>query len=106
MFVIVAFLFDFEHIQHNFRQTSIFPLFLFLFSEFSFTYTHDPGTAVERKDHLYSSLPLPLAHEHSGIYLQVCNWNVLVLLIVAHVFIWLLLNETEPPLGTSILIEC
>ena len=37
-------------------------------------------------NHLYYSLPLPPAHEHSDIYLQLCFWdNYVVFLIALHI---------------------
>ena len=42
----------------------------------------------------YSTLPLPLAHEHSDIYLQLCMWgDYHVFLIATLVFTRLLLDE-------------
>ena len=34
------------------------------------------GTAGEGKGSLYYSLPLPSTHEHSGIHLQLCLWDI------------------------------
>ena len=43
---------------------------------------------------VYSTLPLPLAHEHSDIYLQLCMWgDYHVFLIATLVFTRLLLYE-------------
>ena len=50
-------------------------LFFFL-SEFSFTDTDNSRDSRGREETIfYSTLPLPTAHEHSDIYLQLCTWD-------------------------------
>ena len=72
---------------------------IFSLSRFSFTDNDDSldnmGGTVG--GHLYSSLPLPPAHEHSDIYLQLSIWHThLIYLITSHVITWLLLDEICP----------
>ena len=51
-------------------------------------------TAEEGKGPSYSTLPLPSAHEHSDIYLQLCTWDDYhIFLIATLVFTRLLLDE-------------
>ena len=67
----------------------------FFLSEFSFTDTEDSQDSRRRKRIIfYSTLPLPPAHEHWDIYLQLCMWdNYHVFLIVTFVFTRMLLGE-------------
>ena len=67
----------------------------FFLSEFSFTETEDLQDSRRRKRIIfYSTLPLPPAHEHWDIYLQLCMWdNYHVFLIVTFVFTRMLLGE-------------
>ena len=67
----------------------------FFLSEFSFTETEDSQDSRRRKRIIfYSTLPLPPAHEHWDIYLQLCMWdNYHVFLIVTFVFTRMLLDE-------------
>ena len=67
----------------------------FFLSEFSFTDIEDSQDSRRRKRIIfYSTLPLPPAHEHWGIYLQLCMWdNYHVFLIVTFVFTRMLLGE-------------
>ena len=54
-------------------------------------------------DHLYSSLPLPLAHEHSDIYFQLCIWDDYRRFSIAvHAISRLILDEIYLPLGISV----
>ena len=50
---------------------------IFFFSVRVFLHGHWRLTGQQGKggDHLYSTLPLPPAHEHSDIYLQLCMWD-------------------------------
>ena len=51
-------------------------------------------TAGEGRGPSYSTLPLPPAHEHSDIYLQLCTWDGYhIFLIVTLAFTKLLLDE-------------
>ena len=70
-------------------------LFFFFLSEFSFTKTGDLQASMGREGTIfYSTLPLPPAHEHSDIYLQLCMWDgYQVFLIATLVFTRLLLSE-------------
>ena len=45
--------------------------FCFLLAGFSLTDTDDPQ-GIKGKEGIYSSTPLPLAHEYSDINLQLC----------------------------------
>ena len=48
----------------------------FFLSGFSFTGTDDSQDCRGREGTIaYSTLPLPSAHEHSDIYLQLCMWG-------------------------------
>ena len=48
----------------------------FFLSGFSFTDTDDSQDSKGRERTIfYSTLPLPPAHEHSDIYLQLCMWD-------------------------------
>ena len=69
-------------------------IFFFL-SGFSFTDTGNWQDTREREGAIfYSTLPLPTAHAHSGIYLQLCVWNDYhVFLTPPVVFTRLLLDE-------------
>ena len=44
-------------------------------SGFSFTDTDDSQDSRRKGTIFYSTLPLPPAHEHSDIYLQLCTWD-------------------------------
>ena len=51
-------------------------------------------TAGEGKGPFYSTLPLPPAHKHSDIYLQLCTWDDYhIFLIATLVFTRLLLDD-------------
>ena len=55
-------------------------------------------TAGEGRGLSYSALPLPPAHKHSDIYLQLCTWDDYhIFLIATLVFTRLLLDEILPP---------
>ena len=47
--------------------------FFFFLSGFSFTDTDNSQDSRGREGPSYSTLPLPPAHEHSDIYLQLCT---------------------------------
>ena len=65
------------------------------FLGFSFTDTDDSQDNRGREGTIfYSTLPLPPAHEHSDIYLQLCMWDDYhIFLIAPPVFTRLLLDE-------------
>ena len=67
----------------------------FFLSGFSFTDTDDWQDSWWREGTIfYSTLPLPPAHEHWDIYLQLCMWDDYhVFLIATLVFTRLLLDE-------------
>ena len=67
----------------------------FFLSEFSFTDIEDSQDSRRRKRIIfYSTLPLPPAHEHWDIYLQLCmRDNYHAFLIVTFVFTRMLLDE-------------
>ena len=55
---------------------------------------HSQDSSGKEGTIFYSTLPLPSAHEHSGIYLQLCTWDDYhVFLIATLVFTRLLLDE-------------
>ena len=67
----------------------------FFMSGFSLTDTDDSQDKRGREESIfYSTLPLPPAHEHWDIYLQLCMWDDYhVFLIATLVFTRLLLDE-------------
>ena len=69
--------------------------FFFFLSGFSITDTDDSQDSRGMEGtFFYSTLPLPPAHEHSDIYLQLCMWDDYhVFLIATLVFTRLLLDE-------------
>ena len=71
----------------------------FFLSGFSFTDTDNSQDCREREGTIfYSTLPLPPAHEHSGVYLQLCTWDDYhIFLIAALVFTRLLTRYDLPP---------
>ena len=68
---------------------------IFFPSGFSFTDTDDSQDSKGREGTIfYSTLPLPPAHQHSDIYLQLCMWDDYhIFLIAPLVFTRLLLDE-------------
>ena len=81
--------------KHFFKkQIYVFISFFFL-SGFSFKDTDNSQDSRGREGTIfYSTLPLPPAHEHWDIYLQLCMWDDYhVFLIVTLVFTRLLLNK-------------
>ena len=76
----------------------------FFLSGFSFTGTDDSQDNRGRKGIIfYSTLPLPPAHEHSDIYLQLCMWDDYhIFLIATFVLTRLLLVEVFPPYRVTI----
>ena len=72
-----------------------FIIFFFFLSGFSFTDTDNSQDSRGREGTIfYSTLPLPPAHEHSDIYLQLCMWDDYhIFLIAPLVFTRLLLDE-------------
>ena len=78
--------------------------FFFFLSGLSFTDTDDSQDSWGRKGTIfYFTLPLPPAHEHSGIYLQLCMWDDYhIFLIATLVFTRLLLDEILPPYRITI----
>ena len=59
------------------ERTYFVPLIYYFFlSAFSFTDTDDSQDSRGREGIIfYSTLPLPPAHKHSDIYLQLCTWD-------------------------------
>ena len=88
------------HLQCHVHMTSFF----FFLSGFSFTDTDDSRNSRGREGTIfYSTLPLPPAHEHSDIYLQLCMWDDYhIFLIATLVFTRLLLDEIFPPYRITI----
>ena len=70
-------------------------LYIYFFIRVFFTDTDDSQDSRGREGTIfYSTLPLPPAHEHSDIYLQLCMWDDYhVFLIATLVFTRLLLDE-------------
>ena len=87
--------------NHSFLNVILFSIlfmhifFFFFLSGSSFTNTDDSQDSRGRKGTIfYSTLPLPPAHEHWDIYLQLCMWDDYhVFLIATLVFTRLLLDE-------------
>ena len=71
-------------------------------SGFSFTDTDDAKDSRGREGTIFcSTLPLPPAHEHSEMYLQLCTWDDCNLFLFALlVFTRLLLDERFPTLSS------
>ena len=69
--------------------------FFFVLSGFSFTGTYDSQDSRGREVTIfYSTLPIPPAHEHWDIYLQLCMWDDYhIFLIAPLVFTRPLLDE-------------
>ena len=67
----------------------------FFLSGFSFTDTDNSQDSRGKEGtFFYSTLPLPPAHEHSDIFVQLCTWDVYhIFLIAALAFTRLLLDE-------------
>ena len=78
--------------------------FFFFLSGFSFTDSDNSQNSRGREGTIFNStLPLPLAHKHSDIYLQLCMWDDYhIFLIATLVFTRLLLDETLPPYRITI----
>ena len=78
---------------------------LFFFqSGFSFTGTENSQDSRRREGTIfYSTLPLPPAHKHSDICLQLCMWDDYhIFLIATLVFTRLLVDEILPPYRSTI----
>ena len=67
----------------------------FFLSGFSFTDIDDSQDSREREGtFVYSTLPLPPAHQHSGIYLELCMWDDYhIFLIATLLFTRLIVDE-------------
>ena len=78
--------------------------FFFFLSGFSITDTDDSQNSRGREGTIfYSTVPLPPAHEHSDIYLQLCMWDDYhIFLIATLVFTRLLLDDILPPYRITI----
>ena len=72
--------------------------FFFFLSGFSFTDFYNSQNSRGREGTIFNStLPLPLAHKHSDIYLQLCMWDDYhIFFISTLVFTRLLLVEIFP----------
>ena len=79
----------------------------FFLSGVSFTATDNSQDSRGREGtFFYSTLPLPPAHEHSDIYVQLCTWDDYhIFLIATLVFTRLLLDETYHLIEDSTLTE-
>ena len=79
-------------------------IYFFFLSGFSITDTDDSQDSRGREGTIfYSTLPLPPAHEHSDIYLQLCMWDDYhIFLIATLVFTRLLLDDILPPYRITI----
>ena len=75
-----------------------FELLIFFLSGFSFTDTDNSQDSRGREGTIfYSTLPLPLAHEHSDIYLQLCTWNDYHIFLIATLVFTILLTQWDLP---------
>ena len=87
--------------SHILKQTCSWKLQIFIFfflPGFSFTDTdisHDSGG--RQGTIFYSTLPLPPAHKHSDIYLQLCMWDDYHIFLTAPLVFIRLLNLWELP---------
>ena len=84
-----------QKIYTSILNTTIDYILSFFPSGFSFTDTDNlQGSRGREGTIFYSTLPLPSAHEHSDIYLQLCMWDDYhIFLIATLVFTRLLLDE-------------
>ena len=91
-----------KYIRFNCNHREV--LTIFFLSGFSFTDTDDSQDSWGREGTIfYFTLPLPPAHEHSDIYLQLCMWDDYhIFLIVTLVFTRLLLDDILPPYRITI----
>ena len=80
---------------HSKAVLSVFLIWIFFSIRLFFTDTDDSQNSRGREETIfYSTLPLPSAHEHWDIYLQLCMWDDYhVFLIATLVFTRLLLDE-------------
>ena len=85
-------------------STKFIYIYIFFLSGFSFTDTDDSRDRRGREGTIfYSTLPLPPAHGHSHIYLQLYMWDdYQVFLIATLVFTRLLLDQTYHLVGSPI----
>ena len=91
-------------LQLKFPGMKFFLIHFFFLSGFFFTDTDDSQDSRGREATIfYSTLPLTPAHEHSGIYLQLCIWDDYHMFLIATlVFTRLLLDDILPPYGITI----
>ena len=89
----------FAHNNINFIRNKFDMLPSFFYQGFLSRALTTHRTAGEGRGPSYSTLPLPSAHEHSDIYLQLCTWDDYhIFLIAALVFTRLLLDEIYHPI--------
>ena len=88
----------------SFFVTKRYFYYFFFQSGFSFTDTDDSQDSRGREGTIfYSTLPLPPAHEHRDIYLQLCMWDDYhIILIATLIFTRLLLDEILRPYRITI----
>ena len=88
----------------SFFVTKRYFYYFFFQSGFSFTDTDDSQDSKGREGTIfYSTLPLPSAHEHRDIYLQLCIWDDYhIILIATLIFTRLLLDEILRPYRITI----
>ena len=62
-------------------------IFFFFLSGLSFTNTYNSRDSKGKEGTIfYSTLPLPPAHEHSDIYLQLCTWDDYHIFLIGTIF--------------------
>ena len=66
-------------------------------SRFSFTDNNSQGSREREGTIFYSTLPLPPAHEHSDIYLQLCTWDDCHIFLIATLVFTRLLTRCDLP---------
>ena len=80
------------------RRTSL--VFLFSIRVFFTDIDFSQDSRGRERTIFYSTLPLPPAHEHRDIYLQLCIWDDYgIFLIAVAISTRLLLDENLPPIG-------
>ena len=78
----------------------------FFYQGFLFKNTDDSQDSRGREGTIfYSTLPLPPAHEHSGIYLQLCMWDDYHIFLIAPLVFTRLLSMRFTTLSNHHLID-
>ena len=87
------------HKYDNYDNTTYQVFLLFSVSGLSFTDTNDSQDSRGRGETIfYLTLPLPPAHEHWGIYLQLCTWDDYHIFLIATVVFYQTATRWDLPL--------